>query len=295
MADDDQDAARPNLEPPKLFGRRRQPDDSPQPELDLPPEAEDDPAPETGAEPVLEVEETPDLLPELDLPPEPDQDAEEIPPAVEPFSDPTWMFELPDDDTEPEPTPAVLPAEAGTPLFADEVEETSPPPVKGRRQRAAKESKQPKQPKQPRKPRVPALPTVTGWVAAAITGILIGLLLVGMTAGSLQGCEAVRGTSTCGGWGVPLLILIMAILIALGGLLLRLFRVPDPGSTSFLALGMVAVISLLFLLDVLENWWMVIVIPVVSAAMYLLGYWVTTAFVEPAKEPAEQEQPPRRP
>ncbi|MDQ4054214.1 MAG: hypothetical protein M3237_16125 [Actinomycetota bacterium] len=252
MADDDQDAARPSLEPPKLFGRRRRADDVPEPELDLPP----DPGPAL------------------------DEDAT----TVEPFSDPTWMFEPPDDEPEPAPEPpaSVLPAEAGAPLFADEVEAAPPAPARTRGQRTAPE------PRRPRTPRKPSLPTLSGWVAAAITGSVVGLLLVGMTAGSLQGCEAVRGTSTCGGWGLGLLILIMAILVALGGFLLRVFQVPDPGSTSFLALGMVAVITLLFLLDVLENWWMIIAIPVISAAMYLLGYWVTTAFVEPAKEPAEK-------
>lgn len=290
MADEDQDASRPNLEPPKLFGRKRRADDASEPELELPPEPDPTPSPTPEADPEPE--------PVLDPPPEADTAAD---PVAERYSDPTWMFELPD-EPEPEPAPApapeaalesapepapeparpVLPAEAGAPLFADEVEpeETAPAPTTARRERAPRKAKAPRS--------APTLPTVTGWVAAAITGVVIGLLLVGMTAGSLQGCEAVRGTSTCGGAGVVLLIVIMAILVTLGGFLLRIFDVPDPVSTSFLALGMVAVISLLFLLDVMENWWMIIVIPVISAAMYLLGYWVTTAFVEPAKEPAEK-------
>ncbi len=128
---------------------------------------------------------------------------------------------------------------------------------------------------------------MAGWVAASVAGVVVGLLMVGMTAGSLQACEAVRGTSTCGGYGVPILLVIMALLIAIGGFLLRTFHVPDPGSTSFLAVGMVAVIALLFLLDFLLSLWMLLVIPVISVAMYLLAYWVTTAFVEPAKEPSE--------
>ena len=128
---------------------------------------------------------------------------------------------------------------------------------------------------------------MSGWVAASVTGVVVGLLLVGMTAGSLQACEAVRGTSTCGGTGVPILLVIMAVLIAIGGFLLRLFHVPDPTTTSFLAVGMVAVIALLFLLDFLLSLWMLLVIPVIAVAMYLLAFWVTTAFVEPAKEPSE--------
>jgi hypothetical protein len=263
MPDEDQDPSRPNLEPPSLFGRKKRADPDPEPEV---------------------VDDPTDVLP---------------------VSDPTWMFEPPpEDEPEPEPLPeplpeppveppaAALPAEAGVPLFADEVEdevEVAPAPPK--------EPKRPRQPKQPRakKPKraksarvsAPSLPTVSGWAAAAVTGVVIGLLLVGMTAGSLQACEAVRGTSTCGGTGVPILLVIMAVLIAIGGYLLRVFHVPDPGSTSFLAVGMVAVIALLFLLDFLLSLWMLLVIPLISVAMYLLAYWVTTAFVEPAKEPSE--------
>ncbi len=241
MSDDDQGSSRPNLEPPKLFGRARRADGTSEPE---------------------------------------DDSAADEEPTVEPLTDSTWMFQPvdepeletePDLEPEPEPVTSVLPAEAGTPLFADEVEEAPPPPRRERKDRRAETT----------------APNVAGWVAAALTGVAIGLLLVGMTAGALKGCESVRGTSTCGGWGVPLLLIILAALIVLGGLILRLFHVPDPVTTSFLAVGMVAVIALLALLDVLLSPWMLVVIPAISLAMYLLAYWVTTAFVEPAKEPAD--------
>ena len=252
MSDDDPGSSPPNLEPPRLFGRARRGDDASGDELEPPPEGE------TGSD--------------------------DEPTAVEPFSDPTWLFEPPEEEEpEPEPVAPVLPAEVGAPLFADEVEE------------APKTRKAPKAPKARKAPRAQKprraetnLPPVAGWVAAPVTGVLVGLSLVGLTAGALKGCESVRGTSTCGGWGVPLLLLIMGLLIVLGGLLLRLFHVPDPVTTSFLALGMVAVIALLALLDVLESPWMLVVIPAITVAMYLLAYWVTTAFVEPAKEPADR-------
>lgn len=252
MSEDDEGSSRPNLEPPRLFGRGRRADGAPEPQG----EVEDDDASAT----------------ELDLPPEGDAGTPEEPVVIEPFTDSTWMFEPPDEPAPaPEPATAVLPAEAGAPLFADEVEEA--PPARPKR----KERRTPT-----------TLPRVSGWLAAALTGVVVGLLLVGLTAGSLKGCESVRGTSTCGGWGVPLLVLIMAVLIVLGGLLLRLFHVPDPVTTSFLALGMVAVIALLALLDVLLSPWMLLVIPTISVAMYALSYWVTTAFVEPAKEPSDR-------
>ena len=78
-----------------------------------------------------------------------------------------------------------------------------------------------------------------------------------------------------------LAILVLAVL--LGTVVLRLRRVPEPGSTSFLAVGLISVVALLFLVDELFEWWMIIVIPLVSVATFLLSHWVTTTFVEPAR------------
>ena len=38
-----------------------------------------------------------------------------------------------------------------------------------------------------------------------------------------------------------------------------------------------------FLVDVLDEWWMVAVIPVVTVATFLLSHWVTTSVIEPAE------------
>ncbi len=115
-------------------------------------------------------------------------------------------------------------------------------------------------------------------------GLVVGLLVVLLTAGSLRLCESVRGVSTCGGGpGFTLLVAVMVAMVLLGGTLLRLARVPDPMSTSFLAVGLTCVLSLLFLVDVLQEWWMVIVIPVMTVATFLLSHWVTTSVIEPAE------------
>ena len=130
--------------------------------------------------------------------------------------------------------------------------------------------------------RVPRGPVLTGYPASAVTGLLVGALMVGLTVAALRGCEAIRGTATCGGPGLLLLVIILVVLVMLGQALLRAFRVPDPGSTSFLAVGLMAVVALLFLIDVILDWQMIIVIPLVGVATFLLSHWVTTAFVEPA-------------
>ena len=130
--------------------------------------------------------------------------------------------------------------------------------------------------------RVPSGPLLTGYPASAVTGLIVGALMVGLTAAALRGCEAIRGTSTCGGPGLLLLVVILVVLVLVGQALLKAFQVPDPGSTSFLAVGLIAVVALLFLIDVILDWQMIIVIPLVGVAAFLLSHWVTTAFVEPA-------------
>lgn len=128
------------------------------------------------------------------------------------------------------------------------------------------------------------LPDLPGRVAAAVVGVVIGLLAVLATFGAMRLCSLVRGTSSCGGPGLLLLIAILVVLILLGGWLLKGFGQPDPMSTSFLAVGLVAVVALLFLIDVLFSWTMVIVIPLVGAGTYVLSHWVTTNVIEPARD-----------
>ncbi|KRC54054.1 hypothetical protein ASE19_08290 [Nocardioides sp. Root79] len=125
-------------------------------------------------------------------------------------------------------------------------------------------------------------PLLTAYRAAALSGLVVGAGMVVLTWLSLRGCEAVRGTSSCGGGpGFLLLVATFAVCVLLGSALLRTFQIPDPGSSSFLAVGLVAVVALLFLIDHLDHWSMLIVIPVLSIGGYLASVWVTKTFVEP--------------
>lgn len=118
-----------------------------------------------------------------------------------------------------------------------------------------------------------------GRVAAALTGVVVGLTGVGATLAGLAACEAVRGVSTCGGGtGLVLLVAILVVMILLGAVLLRAFGVPDGGATSFLGVGLVAVVSMLVLLEVIDSPWMVLVVPAVAGASYLLAHAVTSRF-----------------
>jgi hypothetical protein len=191
--------------------------------------------------------------------------------------------EVDDTRVDAAPVPPAPPGEQAPPLFADEVQTVpASQPKPAREPRPAKAAKPVKEPKAPKAPKAPRQP-LQGRLAAALTGLVIGLALVGATAGALRGCEEVQNTPTCGTAGFPLLVLIVVLMIVLGSVLLRAFKVPDPGSTSFLAVGLVSVVALLFFIEVIDAWWMIIAIPAVSVAAYLVSHWVTTTFIEPAE------------
>jgi len=117
--------------------------------------------------------------------------------------------------------------------------------------------------------------------AAVLTGVLVGLVAVVLTWASERACGAVRGTSTCGGGpGFLLLVVIVVAMVFLGAGLLRLLGASDPGSNSFLGVGLLAVITLLFLTGMIFDWWMAIVVPVCAGLTFALARWVTTAHVE---------------
>ena len=124
------------------------------------------------------------------------------------------------------------------------------------------------------------LPTVqvSGLPAAALTGVAVGGLAVLLAWLAGVGCEAVRGTSACGGGpGLLILLVVLAVLTWAGSLLLRALGVPHAGSTSLLAVGILAVLVLVFLLGSLDEAWALVAVPVASAISYAVSWWVTAA------------------
>ncbi|WP_107764279.1 hypothetical protein [Nocardioides terrigena] len=124
-------------------------------------------------------------------------------------------------------------------------------------------------------PSLPALPAVL------VVGAVVGLAAVLLTWGSLRLCDVATGTASCGGG--PGLLLLVAILIALtylGGWLLRGFGISDAGSTSFLAVGLLAVVAMLFLVDSLDSWTGAVAVPVVTVVAYALSWRVTAKLVD---------------
>jgi hypothetical protein len=184
--------------------------------------------------------------------------------------------------TPPGDAPADTPvdAPADTPVAAPEP--TEPEPIQSEPTDATEPAKQPKPARPPRELRLPAL---SGLQAAAFAGLVVGAFLVLATFGSLRGCSALRGTSTCGGAaGFPLLLAIGIVAVVIGAALLRAFRVTSPGSDSFLAVALVAVLTTLFLGSHYDAWWMFVVVPVLTLAAFSLAHWVSVNLIDRADD-----------
>jgi hypothetical protein len=247
------DKPEPSLELPSLFRRRRRAPARGERE----PEARRETAPEPTTETVTAAEPL-SAEPLSAEPPEPERTA-----VTTPGPPPERATE-----TRPPARPAVDDREpaAGT---------ASPPERERTPARRVAARRRPRQASRSG-PRFPAS------IAALLTGLLVGLLGAVLTYGGLQGCEFLRGTDSCGGGaGVLLLVGILAVLVVAGGGLLAWLGVSDPRSTSFLGVGVTTVVAMVALLETVFSAWMFVVAPALTAAAYLLAWWVTTRVVDP--------------
>ena len=147
-----------------------------------------------------------------------------------------------------------------------------------RRRKASSEPEPEPRPTEPRPRR--ELPTValSGAPAAAVSGVVVGGLAVLLAWISTSACDAVRGTSSCGGGpGLLILAAVLVVLAYAGSLLLRFFDVPDAGSTSILAVGILTVLVLVFLLGSIDEWWAAVAVPVAAVISFCASWWVTTS------------------
>jgi hypothetical protein len=314
MADDtEQDGQEPNLELPSLFGRKKKqkkepeqaappaeqpeptgPDDSaeeltrrlpplPPPSATVPPvEPAPEPTPVPAPEPVQPPEPVP--APEPVQPPEPVPSPAPVPPpSPEPVPDP-----IPEPAPAPQPDP-VLVARAAL----EDSEETSvlPPVPPAPEPDPILQASEPVEPPEPPKPpkvkreRKPVvLPRINPYAAAVLAGVVSGLVAVVLSVGAQHGCESVRGVGSCGGLGLVALLVILAIEVFIGAVILKAFQVPDATSTSFLGVGIVAVLALVFFLGSLESAWMFLVLPALTALTFAASYWVTASLVEVPKD-----------
>jgi hypothetical protein len=264
---DEQDKLKLSLEAPKLFGRKKKPGATAAPapapapaapEVELPAVTEDAAADPVTDDNVTEDTVTDDTATDEVVAPEPTAVLEEI--AVQPA--PRAQAPKP----APKPAPKAAPKPAAVHVVPEPVKASS----------ADLEDAE-----------IAALaasgPLLGSYRAAALTGLVVGAAMVVLTWLSLRGCEAIRGTASCGGGpGFLLLVATFALCVLLGAQLLKAFSISEPGSSSFLAVGLVAVVALLFLVQYLDHWSMLIVVPLLSIGAHLVSIWVTKTFVDPA-------------
>lgn len=172
-------------------------------------------------------------------------------PAAEPTADPTAE---PTSEPDAELSAPVAPAEAGG-------------------------AEEPVQEAEPRKVRTARRPR-NRWVGAGLVGLLAGFALVFATNATLRACDAAKGTSSCGGPGLFLLLAILLLILVGSRSLLKLWGFDDAGTVAFLGLGLTAIVALLFLTAHLLSITMVLVIPALCVATFLIGGWLATTMAE---------------
>lgn len=174
----------------------------------------------------------------------------------------------------PAATPAPAPAEPAAREVPDTSRvATSPAPRASRGPGGARVA-----PKQPRKP--VKLPQLAPNLAVLVVGAVVGLAAVALTFVSLQLCELVTGTDSCGGPGLVVLLAVVVLMILGGAAALRMLGVSEPGGLSFLGVAMFVAVCLVALLPNLLEVWMIVVAPVVSAITFWIAHWIVTRFDE---------------
>lgn len=119
------------------------------------------------------------------------------------------------------------------------------------------------------------LPTLEPMRASAITGLLMGLLAVGLGVGALAIFSEVRGVASGGGtWGSLTFVVVTFAAFALGERLLAGFGTPMPRLTSFLGITLTLVAILGLFLGVADSTYGLVVVPVVTAACFLAAHWL---------------------
>jgi hypothetical protein len=98
---------------------------------------------------------------------------------------------------------------------------------------------------------------IPGHIGAPIAGLLTGVALLGFMSLGFRGCETLTGTESCGkGPGLIALIVVFAAAVLFGKLLLTLMKLPEPGMTSFLAVGITSLIAVLMAASFAGSWYL---------------------------------------
>jgi hypothetical protein len=117
-------------------------------------------------------------------------------------------------------------------------------------------------------------------LSAAAVGILAAIVAQVLIAGGEGVCEAVRGTSSCGGTGAVMLVAIAVLVVIGSARLMRTMAVPEPATTSVLGMALLSILMLTALLDYLFSTWMWVVLPAVAAVVYAVAAWTAVRLAD---------------
>ena len=261
----------PSLELPSLFGRRKRR------------------TPETEAEASRGQVDTAERTQLVEPQPEPVAEPEPVgepEPVAEPETEHTAPLPAVEQPTTAH-TPAATPTAVPTPMPAPTAEPAPAPAARTRPwQRGATPTDAPNRAAKPTGGRRAAraggrtLPEVAASTAVVVVGGLIGLVGCVLTFLGLKSCELVTGTDSCGGPGLLVLVVILVAMVLLGAVVLRALRVAEAGNISFLGVGIMTVVALIFFADYLYEPWMFLVVPLVTALSFGVARWITTRYAD---------------
>lgn len=121
------------------------------------------------------------------------------------------------------------------------------------------------------------IPHLDPRLASAITGLLVGLVSVGLGLLALEIFNDVRGVSAGGKqWGSLTFVVVTFLAIVLGDLLLRAFGASRAGVVSFLGVVLTIVAILGLFLEMADDRRALVLVPVLACVMYVISQWLIT-------------------
>ncbi|KQV74450.1 hypothetical protein ASC61_05225 [Aeromicrobium sp. Root344] len=121
------------------------------------------------------------------------------------------------------------------------------------------------------------VPHIDPRLAAPITGLVVGLVSVGLGLVALEIFNDVRGVASGGKqWGSLTFVVVTFIAMLLGDVLLRAFGTTRAGLISFLAVVLAIVAILGLFLEMADDQRAFVLVPALAAVTYFVSHWLIT-------------------
>jgi len=119
------------------------------------------------------------------------------------------------------------------------------------------------------------VPHIDSRLASAITGLVVGLVSVGLGLVALEVFNDVRGVASGGKqWGSLTFVVVTFVAIIIGDLLLTAFGTARAGLISFLGVVLAIVAILGVFLEMADDNRALVLVPTLGAVTYLISHWL---------------------